>query len=74
MTVMNMTTHSSHAAPKTASLWQRLFSFDALRKERLELSQLSEAQLKDIGITPDQARKEANRPVWDVPANWSQRR
>lgn len=42
---------------------------DALRRERLELANLSDEQLKDIGITPDQAQIEASRPSWDLPTN-----
>lgn len=48
-------------------LAQRIHKFAALSKERAELAKLSDAQLKDIGITPDQAQKEAARPAWDIP-------
>ncbi|MEO0909695.1 MAG: DUF1127 domain-containing protein [Pseudomonadota bacterium] len=34
-------------------------------KSRAELPKLSEAQLKDIGITREQAMNEANRDFWD---------
>ena len=42
----------------------------ALRRQRLHLAALDEAQLRDIGLSADQARAEAKRPVWDVPAHW----
>lgn len=41
-----------------------------LRRSRLDLEHLEDSRLGDIGLTRDQARAEAGRPVWDVPANW----
>ncbi len=35
------------------------------QKSRAELPKLNEAQLKDIGITREQAIDEANRNFWD---------
>ncbi len=34
-------------------------------QQRKELSELSDHQLKDIGITRDQAEKESNKNFWD---------
>ena len=34
------------------------------------LTRLTPAQLEDVGVTQAEAHREANRPVWDVPANW----
>jgi uncharacterized protein YjiS (DUF1127 family) len=34
------------------------------RRSRLALMELSEAQLKDIGISRSEAYREANRPFW----------
>ena len=42
----------------------------ALARSRHALSQLSPEQLADTGISPADARAEARRPAWDVPANW----
>ncbi len=42
----------------------------ALRRQRLQLARMDAAQLRDIGLTAEQARAEAKRPVWDVPAHW----
>lgn len=39
----------------------------AVTSERRRLSELSDAQLRDIGLTRDQARAEAERPFWDLP-------
>ncbi len=42
----------------------------ALRRSRVALGKLSAAQLDDIGVSPDQATQEANRPIWDAPHHW----
>lgn len=42
----------------------------ALRRQRRTLAQLDDHLLADIGLTPEAARIEAERPVWDVPAHW----
>ena len=44
-----------------------------LWRTRRALARLDSHLLKDIGITPEQARHEAELTVWDVPANWSDR-
>ena len=41
-----------------------------LRRHRHRLSELSDETLRDIGISRDEALREAARPVWDVPAAW----
>ena len=41
-----------------------------LRRSRRALANLSVAQLEDIGITRQEADKEAARPLWDAPAHW----
>ena len=36
-------------------------------KQRRQLAQLSADSLKDIGISPAQANREASRSFWDIP-------
>ncbi len=48
----------------------RLVTLQAIRKERQTLSDLDPKLLKDIGITPEQAEKEAKRVIWDAPERW----
>ena len=48
----------------------RLFAWDGLRRQRKALSELDDHMLNDIGVTRDEARTEAQRPVWDAPENW----
>jgi uncharacterized protein YjiS (DUF1127 family) len=43
---------------ETVALWQ------ARRRSRAELAQMSEYLLKDIGLTPGQAMFEADKPFW----------
>ncbi|PTW51364.1 MULTISPECIES: DUF1127 domain-containing protein [Rhodovulum] len=39
-------------------------------RQRRQLIELDDRQLRDIGLTAEEARAEARRPVWDVPQNW----
>ena len=39
-------------------------------RQRQVLKSLDSAALRDIGVTRAQADAEAERPVWDAPANW----
>ena len=42
----------------------------ALRRQRRTLADLPPEILRDIGLTADQAKFEAERPFWDAPAHW----
>ncbi|HVG48061.1 MAG TPA: DUF1127 domain-containing protein, partial [Rubellimicrobium sp.] len=48
----------------------RFVAIMALRRSRRRLCDLDDYMLRDIGLTRTQARSEATRPVWDVPAHW----
>ena len=52
------------------SLFARLTSMLTVRAERRRLAELDDATLRDIGLTRDQALREALRPIWDVPPRW----
>ncbi len=41
-----------------------------LARSRRALGQLDAQALRDIGLSPAAAQAEAQRPIWDVPANW----
>ncbi len=49
---------------------ERLLTMFDVRRTRLDLSRLSDAQLRDIGLTRDEIAAEIARPMWDVPAHW----
>lgn len=70
MTYSNALTHTGCKPRTNTSLLARLRSMLSLSRSRTALSALSKAQLQDIGVTAKQAREEARRPAWDVPANW----
>ena len=38
-----------------------------ISRERHQLLELDDERLKDLGLTKEQADKEANRPFWDLP-------
>ena len=38
-----------------------------IRKQRLQLAELSARQLEAMGITPQNASSEAKRAIWDLP-------
>ncbi|SNR56927.1 DUF1127 domain-containing protein [Paracoccus sediminis] len=52
------------------SLGKRILTALSVRRSRLDLSQLGDDQLRDIGLTRDQVTQEIARPIWDVPRNW----
>lgn len=52
------------------SLFRRLRDLLALRTQRQALGRLDDHLLRDIGLTPEAARAESDRPVWDAPAHW----
>jgi uncharacterized protein YjiS (DUF1127 family) len=41
-----------------------------ISRQRAALRRLDQAGLADIGLDRHTAIAEANRPIWDVPANW----
>jgi uncharacterized protein YjiS (DUF1127 family) len=51
-------------------LLHRLAQVQGLFRQRRSLATLDDHLLRDIGLTPEQARHEATRPIWDVPAHW----
>lgn len=51
-------------------LLSRLLAWMALGRQRRRLALLDAHMLDDIGLTRDEARAEAARPVWDAPSHW----
>jgi uncharacterized protein YjiS (DUF1127 family) len=54
----------------------RLSASDRLRlalaawRQRRALADLPAERLEDLGLTEDDVRREAARPMWDVPQHW----
>jgi|LULL01.1.fsa_nt_gb uncharacterized protein YjiS (DUF1127 family) len=55
---------------RSFSLIGTTLSLLALSRSRQALADLDARALEDIGIDATQAKREATRPVWDVPCNW----
>lgn len=72
---MSPRTHSLAMAPARPALRLLTMLLNALhlRQTRQRLGALEPHLLRDIGLTADQAQREAIRPLWDAPKTWSQR-
>lgn len=58
-----------HASVHRSLLARALGAF-TLRQSRRRLAELDLHMLQDIGLTADEARREAELPFWDAPAHW----
>jgi uncharacterized protein YjiS (DUF1127 family) len=58
------------APRRSRGLIARLAAALALHRQRQHLAELDDAILNDIGLTREDALREAARPVWDAPAHW----
>jgi uncharacterized protein YjiS (DUF1127 family) len=52
--------------PRQPTLWQRIAAWTRVADERRRLRELDPRLLRDIGLTPAEADREAYRPFWDV--------
>lgn len=48
------------------SFWQRVVAWNRVARERRRLLELDSHILQDIGLTPEEAHREATRPFWDI--------
>ncbi|MDW4550299.1 DUF1127 domain-containing protein [Defluviimonas sp. D31] len=61
----------AHRLPRLRRrLIDRLRLMLEVRRQRQALADLNDYLLKDIGVSADEARREAGRPAWDVPNYW----
>lgn len=56
--------------PGLRAILTELAARRALRRQRQHLARLDDCRLRDIGLSPEEARREAGRPFWDAPAYW----
>lgn len=56
--------------PAEVSFLTKLMAMIAVRKQRIDLANLTPSQLADIGISTKDALHEVQKPLWDVPSNW----
>ncbi|WP_417523174.1 DUF1127 domain-containing protein [Marinovum sp.] len=62
--------HIPHSRRRGLSL-PRLADLLALHRQRRALARLDASRLDDLGLSRDEALREADKPIWDVPAHWS---
>lgn len=53
-----------------SGILDHIAALHATRRQRQALARLDASALHDIGITPEQAKTEACRPIWDVTPSW----
>lgn len=56
--------------PHGHGLLKRLSLGLGAARQRRRLAELDDDMLRDIGLTREDARAEARRPIWDVPQTW----
>jgi len=56
--------------PARRGLFARLAAMRTAARTRRALDTLDDHVLRDIGITREEAMREARRPAWDVPPSW----
>ena len=59
-----------HARRATPGFLVSLAGMYGLWRTRRALAELEPHLLADVGLTAEEAEKEANRPAWDVPGHW----
>lgn len=69
----DLSLHRAHAAsgsrPRPSAFGWLMTAMDVWRS-RQQLNSLEPHMLEDIGIAAKNAKSEASRPIWDVPAHW----
>ncbi len=68
MSVIASRRQSSPRRPR--SILSTVLDVLSLRRQRRRLAELDPHLLRDIGITEDEARREAELPIWDAPSHW----
>ncbi len=56
--------------PRSGQFFSQIVAMLRLSRQRRALASLDEAQLRDIGLSSDEALQEAQRPFWDIPQHW----
>jgi uncharacterized protein YjiS (DUF1127 family) len=57
----------SNISQRSVGILPRIGQILSLRQQRRSLAQLGPEALNDIGLTPEEAQREAKRPFWDAP-------
>jgi uncharacterized protein YjiS (DUF1127 family) len=70
MSTRQLARHRAPALGFLRTLPARLVALAAVSRSRKGLMRLDDHLLRDIGLTHDAAKAEAQRPVWDAPSHW----
>ena len=62
--------HIRRRTTRRAGLLRRLSELLAVNRSRARLAVLDDHMLRDIGLSRDEALREADRPFWDAPSHW----
>jgi uncharacterized protein YjiS (DUF1127 family) len=57
-------------ATRRRSFLALLLDWMAVQRQRHRLAELPDHLLDDLGLTRDEARNEAAKPVWEAPDHW----
>lgn len=49
---------------------ERILTMFDTRRTRIDLSKLTDDQLRDVGLTRMDVEAELARPIWDAPGHW----
>ena len=68
---LSVTLHRSVAGRRRrVSVLSALANFHDVWRQRQALKKLDDTQLRDVGITREQAVAESRRGFWDAPVSW----
>ncbi len=66
-TIATRRVQSAGSAPRVLNF---LIAALAAHRQRQFLARLDDRTLADIGLTRNDAIRESERPMWDIPASW----
>lgn len=69
-TLTTATPATAARRPGLGRVLKGLATMRAAYRQRRQLAMLDAHRLHDIGLSRDEARREAARPFWDAPAHW----
>ena len=59
-----------HSHISTSTILRTVLNRLEMQRSRGSLARLDAKALRDIGLSPADANREAQRPIWDAPDHW----
>ena len=59
-----------HSQISTSTILRTVLNRLEMQRSRGSLARLDAKALRDIGLSPADANREAQRPIWDAPDHW----